>query len=46
MKLSFYTAAAVMAICGQSNAVNLGFDHSIFAQIDAMPVFFNELSLA
>ena len=45
MKLSFYAAAAVMAICGQSNALNLGFDHS-FAQIDALPVYFNELALA
>ena len=46
MKLSFYAAAAVMAIIGQSNALNLGFDHSVFAQIDTLPVFFDELSLA
>ena len=48
MKLSFYAAAGVMAIIGQSNvnAINLEFDHSIFAQIDALPVFFDELALA
>ena len=52
MKLSFYAAAAVMAISGLSNALNLGghFEHSVastYAQVDALPVFFNdELSLA
>ena len=51
MKLSFYAAAAVMALSGLSNALNLGghFEHPMsttFAQVDALPVFFDELALA
>ena len=45
MKLSFYAAAAVMALSGMSNALNLGgYGQSSlstsYAQIDALPVFF------
>ena len=51
MKLSFYAAAAVMALSGLSNALHLGghFEHtmaSTYAQVDALPVFFDELALA
>ena len=51
MKLSFYAATAVIALSGLSNALNLNgyFDHSVpssYAQVDALPVYFDETILA
>ena len=51
MKLSFYAATAVIALSGLSNALNLGGYgqpalSTAYAQIDALPVFFDELAQA